>query len=220
MPQFVMLTFDDAVNKVNMAFYRELLNNPKRKNTRNGCSIAATFFVSAEYLDYEAVNQLHSWGNEIALHSISHRTDSSYWQTINSTQWEREVMDERSMLTAFANVPASDVIGFRGPFLFTGGDQGFSMLHKNLRWVNLEKIALTERSCLALLSGLIAVQGDDQLPLHVHSIAHDMMCTSALVLSHITSYYLPVQHFSRSRKHCHWSEISTLVTSVSVSLFS
>ncbi|KAH9364237.1 hypothetical protein HPB48_004501 [Haemaphysalis longicornis] len=121
MPQFVMLTFDDAVNKVNMAFYRDLLNNPKRKNTRNGCSIAATFFVSAEYLDYEAVNQLHSWGNEIALHSIS-------------TQWEREVMDERSMLTAFANVPASDVIGFRGPFLFTGGDQGFSMLHKNLRY--------------------------------------------------------------------------------------
>ncbi|XP_077546069.1 chitin deacetylase 7-like isoform X2 [Haemaphysalis longicornis] len=134
MPQFVMLTFDDAVTVLNMAFYRELLNITRRKHKQNGCSIAATFFVSGEYLDYEAVNQLHSWGNEIALHSISHRTDPSYWQTINSTQWEREVLDQRTMLTAFANVSAADVVGFRGPFLFTGGDQGFSMLHKHLRY--------------------------------------------------------------------------------------
>ncbi|KAH9364323.1 hypothetical protein HPB48_001284 [Haemaphysalis longicornis] len=134
MPQFVMLTFDDAVTLLNMAFYRELLNISSRKNKQNGCRIAATFFVSGEYLDYEAVNQLHSWGNEIALHSISHRTDSSYWRTINSTQWEAEVLDQRDMLTAFANVPASDVIGFRGPFLFTGGDQGFRMLYKHLRY--------------------------------------------------------------------------------------
>ncbi|XP_077546074.1 chitin deacetylase 7-like isoform X2 [Haemaphysalis longicornis] len=134
MPQFVMLTFDDAVNVINMAFYRELLENSKRTHKQNGCPIAATFFVSGEYLDYEAVNQLHSSGNEIALHSISHRTDPSYWQTINSTQWEREVLDQWTMLTAFANVSAADVVGFRGPFLFTGGDQGFSMLHKHLRY--------------------------------------------------------------------------------------
>ncbi|XP_077546062.1 uncharacterized protein LOC144158796 isoform X1 [Haemaphysalis longicornis] len=134
MPQFVLLTFDGAVNAGNMAFYRELLNISSRKNKQNGCGIAATFFTSAEYLDYEAVNQLHSWGNEIALKSISHRTDSSYWQTINSTQWEREVLDQREMLTAFASVPFSDVTGFRGPFLNTGGDQGFQMLHKHFRY--------------------------------------------------------------------------------------
>ncbi|KAK8761277.1 hypothetical protein V5799_027456 [Amblyomma americanum] len=74
-PQFVMLTFDDAVNVVNMKFYRELLEGARRKNRANGCGIAATFFVSHEYLDYAAVNELHSWGNEIALHSI--RYDST-----------------------------------------------------------------------------------------------------------------------------------------------
>ncbi|KAH9364236.1 hypothetical protein HPB48_022338 [Haemaphysalis longicornis] len=134
MPQFVMLTFDGAVNGGNMAFYRELLDTSKRKHKQSGCGIGATFFTSAEYLDYEAVNQLHSWGNEIAVKSISHRADSSYWQTINSTQWEREVLDQREMLRTFANVPGSDVTGFRGPFLITGGDQGFRMLHKHFRY--------------------------------------------------------------------------------------
>ncbi|XP_077546076.1 chitin deacetylase 7-like [Haemaphysalis longicornis] len=134
MPQFVILTFDDAVNALNMALYREILGNSTRKNKRNGCGITATFFVSGDYLDYRAVNELHSWGNEIALHPISRRTDLSYWRSINVTQWEREVLDQRAMLVAFANVPASDVTGFRGPFLFTGGDQGFSMLHKHFRY--------------------------------------------------------------------------------------
>lgn len=131
-PQFVTLTFDDAVNVGNMAFYRELLNGT-RKN-KNNCRIAATFFVSHEYTDYEAVNQLYSWGNEIALHSISHRTDSAYWQTINTTQWEREVAAQKEMMETFANVPASNVTGVRGPFLYTGGDDGFRMLQKHFRY--------------------------------------------------------------------------------------
>ncbi|EEC09664.1 hypothetical protein IscW_ISCW007720 [Ixodes scapularis] len=70
MPQFVMLTFDDAVNQVNMKFYQELLADPKRKNKASGCRIAATFFASGDYLDYPSVNELYRMGNEIALHSI------------------------------------------------------------------------------------------------------------------------------------------------------
>ncbi|XP_077546080.1 chitin deacetylase 7-like [Haemaphysalis longicornis] len=134
MPQFVTLTFDGAVNAGNMDFYRELLISSGRKNKQDKCGIKATFFVSAEYLDYEAVNELHSWGNEIAVKSISHRPDLSYWQTINSTMWEREVLDQRIMLEVFANVPASNVTGFRGPLLYTGGDKGFRMLHKYFRY--------------------------------------------------------------------------------------
>ncbi|KAH7986778.1 hypothetical protein HPB49_025774 [Dermacentor silvarum] len=108
MPQFVTLTFDDAVTVANMAFYRELLEGSARKNKANGCGVAATFFVSHEYTDYAAVNALHSWGNEIAVHSISHRTDWNYWHTINSTQWERELLDQKIMMQTFANVPAYD----------------------------------------------------------------------------------------------------------------
>ncbi|XP_054924842.1 uncharacterized protein [Dermacentor andersoni] len=133
-PQFVTLTFDDAVTVTNMAFYRELLEGFARKNKANGCGIAATFFVSHEYTDYAAVNALHSWGNEIAVHSISHRTDWDYWNTINSTQWEREMLDQKVMMETFANVPASDVTGVRGPFLYTGGDQLFRMQALHFRY--------------------------------------------------------------------------------------
>ncbi|XP_070396423.1 chitin deacetylase 8-like [Dermacentor albipictus] len=133
-PQFVTLTFDDAVTVTNMAFYRELLQGSARKNKANGCGIAATFFVSHEYTDYTAVNELHSWGNEIAVHSISRRTDWAYWNTINSTQWAREMLDQKAMMETFANVPASDVAGVRGPFLYTGGDQLFRMQAQHFRY--------------------------------------------------------------------------------------
>ncbi|CAN8025914.1 unnamed protein product [Ixodes persulcatus] len=133
MPQFVMLTFDDAVTQENMKFYRELLAYPGRKNKNSGCRIAATFFASGEYLDYPSVNELYRMGNEIALHSISHQTDGpgTYWNDLNTTGWEAEVVDERLMVEKYANVPARDIRGLRGPFLFTGGDAGFRMLHSH-----------------------------------------------------------------------------------------
>ncbi|KAL1441057.1 hypothetical protein MTO96_008808 [Rhipicephalus appendiculatus] len=71
MPQFVMLTFDDAVNERNMDFYRQLLDPGKRRNRANGCNMAATFFVSAGYTDFSLVHELHSVGSEIAIHSIT-----------------------------------------------------------------------------------------------------------------------------------------------------
>ncbi|XP_070396167.1 chitin deacetylase 8-like isoform X4 [Dermacentor albipictus] len=72
MPQFVMLTFDDAVNEQNMDFYRQLLGPGRRRNRANGCNLAATFFVSAGYTDYSLVHELHSVGSEIAIHSITY----------------------------------------------------------------------------------------------------------------------------------------------------
>uniref|UniRef100_A0A1S4KW19 Uncharacterized protein n=2 Tax=Ixodes scapularis TaxID=6945 RepID=A0A1S4KW19_IXOSC len=70
MPQFVMLTFDGAVNASNMPFYRELLGDLERRNKASDCAIAATFFVSADRLDFALLNELYAGGNEIALHSI------------------------------------------------------------------------------------------------------------------------------------------------------
>lgn len=52
-PQFVFLTFDDAITNLNMEYYREALyegNNP------DGCPHAATFFVSHEYTYYDKVS--------------------------------------------------------------------------------------------------------------------------------------------------------------------
>lgn len=52
-PQFVLLTFDDAVTIANIGFYRTAMNN--RKNV-DGCPVAATYFVSHEYTDYTLVS--------------------------------------------------------------------------------------------------------------------------------------------------------------------
>ncbi|CAN8025913.1 unnamed protein product, partial [Ixodes persulcatus] len=132
MPQFVMLTFDDAVTKQNMQFYQELLGGLKRKNKASGCGIAATFFVSAEYLDYPRRCRRPSViGQELAM---AHNTDTSgsYWNGLDTESWEREVVDERTMVAKYANVSEEDIRGLRGPFFFTGGDAGLRMQHRHL----------------------------------------------------------------------------------------
>ena len=53
-PQFVLLTFDDAVSDLNKDFYAKLFT-PNRTNP-NGCPIKATFYVSHEWTDYSQVN--------------------------------------------------------------------------------------------------------------------------------------------------------------------
>ena len=68
-PQLVMLTFDDAVNDRNSRLYAELFERG-RKNP-NGCPIAATFYVSHEWSNYQLVRNLYADGHEIATHSIS-----------------------------------------------------------------------------------------------------------------------------------------------------
>lgn len=51
-PQFVLLTFDDAVSVTNMPYYRDIFS--ERQNP-NDCPIAGTFFVSHEWTDYQLV---------------------------------------------------------------------------------------------------------------------------------------------------------------------
>lgn len=52
-PQFVMLTFDDAITQLNTALYRKMLYKRERPD---GCPLSATFFVSHEYTDYSRVS--------------------------------------------------------------------------------------------------------------------------------------------------------------------
>ena len=65
-PQFVLISFDDAVTVSNFPIYEEFsaFTNP------NGCPIKMTFFISHESTDYTLVNELHRLGHEIGSHSI------------------------------------------------------------------------------------------------------------------------------------------------------
>ncbi|EDX03162.1 GD22994 [Drosophila simulans] len=69
-PQFVLMTFDDAVNTINIDLYEELFNNKSRKNP-NGCSWRGTFYLSHEWTDYVMVQDLYSQGHEMASHTVS-----------------------------------------------------------------------------------------------------------------------------------------------------
>lgn len=126
-PQFVMLTFDDAVNVVNFPDYEELLMNG-RKNLRSNCPIQATFFVSHEYTDYSLVHELWRYNNDIGVHSISHLPSTEYWKNANQTIWEEELGGIRKIISKFANIPESDIVGVRAPFLQTAGDVTFGVM--------------------------------------------------------------------------------------------
>lgn len=65
----VLLTFDDAVNDLNMGYYSELFE--KGRVNPNGCPIVSTFYVSHEWTDYSQVQNLYADGHEMASHTVS-----------------------------------------------------------------------------------------------------------------------------------------------------
>ncbi|KAI8033683.1 hypothetical protein M5D96_013561 [Drosophila gunungcola] len=69
-PQIVLMTFDDAVNIINIDLYEELFNNKSRINP-NGCPWRGTFYLSHEWTDYGLVQDLYSQGHEMASHTVS-----------------------------------------------------------------------------------------------------------------------------------------------------
>ncbi|XP_063834258.1 chitin deacetylase 8-like [Ostrinia nubilalis] len=124
-PQFVLFTFDDAINVLNIETYRSLLDN--RRNV-NQCPVGTTYYVSHEYTNYQLVNELYNKGQEIALHSISHRTPQTYWQEADVEVMRREFGDQRQQIAHFANIPIDTVKGVRMPFLQMTGNATFQMM--------------------------------------------------------------------------------------------
>jgi len=122
-PQFVLLTFDDAVNDLNMNFFEELF---KERTNPNGCPIKATFYVSHEWTDYSQVQDLYADGHEIASHTVTHSHGSNF----NEEKWANEVIGEAEMLVRYAGVNPKDIKGMRAPFLAVGGDTMFNMLNR------------------------------------------------------------------------------------------
>merc|ERR1712203_2325 len=68
------------------------------------------------------------YGNEIAAHSITHRSSTTYWKDINMTEWEAEMYGVKQMIHKFGNIPYDDIVGVRTPYLQSGGDEYFQMI--------------------------------------------------------------------------------------------
>merc|ERR1712086_24434 len=132
-PQIVYLTFDDAMTKeFDDGFYTELFlpdqtGEYKFKNP-NGCPIRSTFFVTAKSNEFDVTHKYWRYGNEIAAHSITHRSSTTYWSNINTTEWEAEMYGVKQMIHRYASVPYDDIIGVRTPYLQSGGDEMFQMM--------------------------------------------------------------------------------------------
>ena len=129
-PQMVMLSFDDDVGKQNFPFYETLFKNGELKNP-NGCKATATFFVSHEYTEYQMVQKLYHNRHEIADHTISHRTQTSWLKSVNYSQLTDEIVGQREILRKWGQVKAEDVVGFRVPFLQIGGNTMYQVLYDN-----------------------------------------------------------------------------------------
>uniref|UniRef100_A0A1I8AH24 NodB homology domain-containing protein n=1 Tax=Steinernema glaseri TaxID=37863 RepID=A0A1I8AH24_9BILA len=124
-PQFVVLTFDDAVNARTMADYKKLFGSVRYRNP-NGCPIKATFFVSHEWTNYDLVQWLSEEGHEIASNSITHTS----LQNKGRTKWLNEMDGQRRILAMFGNVPEEEIVGMRSPLMTLGGEEQFEMMQR------------------------------------------------------------------------------------------
>jgi len=72
-PQFVTLTFDDAIQPASYQITLDLLNlkNP------NGCPAKGTWFATVQYGDPSLAQQWYAAGNEVAAHTFNHIGDPS-----------------------------------------------------------------------------------------------------------------------------------------------
>uniref|UniRef100_A0A7M5ULY8 Chitin-binding type-2 domain-containing protein n=1 Tax=Clytia hemisphaerica TaxID=252671 RepID=A0A7M5ULY8_9CNID len=124
-PKLVMISFDDAVTDLNYALYAELFDD--RKNP-NECPISTTYFVSDANTIYNRVRNLAEKGHEIAVHTISHRTPTTFWASATRQQLIEEIVGMKEKLE---DEGIENVLGYRNPFLQTAGDRTFQVLHEN-----------------------------------------------------------------------------------------
>ena len=112
-PQIVYFGFDDAVNVVMSSLYDRIFTED-RKNP-NGCTIKMTLFVSHQYTDYKRVKGFYDRGHEIAVHSVTHTA-------IDTEAKLRKEAGQQKLNIQRAGVPASEILGWRSPFLKPAGD--------------------------------------------------------------------------------------------------
>jgi peptidoglycan/xylan/chitin deacetylase (PgdA/CDA1 family) len=103
-PQFLLLTFDDAIQESLMPQIESLLN----RNNPNGCQVQTTFFAQAAYTDPYLLTKWYANGHEVADHSFTHTPPFAGSQA--------EIDGMRQWASAFGGIPTSAIKGVRFPF--------------------------------------------------------------------------------------------------------
>lgn len=141
----VLITFDDAVNWDNWDFYLRLFPPDGSRRNPNGCPAAATLFVSNNFTDYCMVRKLHGRGLEIADHSLTHRLPHAWWAEASREDIENEIVTQRHNLAELADIPVTDIRGWRSPFLQPSGDNMFEVSPTWVRsfWKVVSRVCVT-----------------------------------------------------------------------------
>ena len=50
------------------------------------------YVTFTDYNDYQLVHDLARRGNDIALHSITHQTNTQYWKDLSEEGWTKEFL--------------------------------------------------------------------------------------------------------------------------------
>lgn len=122
-PQIVLIAFDDSVASASCARAQAVLTNHINPN---GKPIKATFFVSLDgKTDYALIQNLYAAGNEIAVHTMSHTTDTN----TSTDVWRKELVGCRKAISELAQIPRDEIVGFRAPYLLPN-DNAFQVLQE------------------------------------------------------------------------------------------
>lgn len=98
-----------------------------------------TLFVSHNNTDYKLVKKLYDKGMDIAVHGINHIKANSI------EQFTTEALGQRENLATKANIPKSEIVGYRSPYLIVYGNEHFEIL-KNAGLKYDSTLTITKRS--------------------------------------------------------------------------
>ncbi len=122
-PQFVVITFDDALHETASDLTEQIAG--QQHSNPNGSIVPFTYYVSTNYTNYHLVQQRYAQGHEIAVHTMTHTTDTQTSYDV----WRAEIVGAREALSNIAEIPLADVVGFRAPFL-QHSDLSTAVLHE------------------------------------------------------------------------------------------
>ncbi len=123
-PQFILVTFDDAVHS-----YSEHLIGAFLTDVRNpdGRLAPATYFINETYTMPHLVRARYEAGHEIANHTASHTTSNE----TSSDAWHAELAQLEALVVDSLQIPRDQLQGFRAPFLATNQAMWDALAERN-----------------------------------------------------------------------------------------
>ncbi|KAL6784453.1 hypothetical protein ACKKBF_B01850 [Auxenochlorella protothecoides x Auxenochlorella symbiontica] len=120
-PQFIVLTTDDAVTLKTKASLLQITDNHVNDN---GCAMPATWFAPVDTTSVPLVQQLFVKGHEIATQTMSGTSVASLEEIVGAKTWYNQT----------AKLPMEKIQGFRAPYLAFSPEQRAILSNNGFRY--------------------------------------------------------------------------------------